>query len=68
MSKKYRLITYTCQECGLKVKILVKENGSLIFSILDKLLSSEQVLSNLGYYVCIECKARANLRFEYIYS
>jgi len=68
MSKKYRLITYACQECGLKVKILIKENGNLIFSILDKLHSSEEVLTKLGYYWCIECKTRANLRFEFIYN
>ena len=68
MSKKYRLISYDCQECGLRVKILIKKDGSLIFSILDKLHSSEQVLTDLGYYICIECHTRSNLRFSIIFS
>lgn len=68
MAKKYRLLSYICRECGLKVKVLIRENGSLIFSILDKLHSSEQVLTENGYYVCIECKKVASLKFEYIFS
>ena len=68
MSKKYRLIGYECSECGLQIKILIKKDGSLIFSILDKLHSSEQVLTELGYYICIECRHRSSLRFQYIYS
>lgn len=68
MTKKYRLILYSCKECGLQVKILINKNGSLTFSILDKLHSSEQCLDDRGYYVCIECKEiDKNLKFEYIY-
>ena len=67
MSKKYRLIRYSCSECGLQVRVLINKDGSLTFSILDKLHSSKQVLNN-GFYVCIECKKISNLRFEFIYS
>ncbi len=66
--KEYKLISYTCLECGIKVKILFKKDGSVLFSILDKLHSSEQVLTDLGYYICIECHTRSNLRFSIIYS
>jgi len=66
--KQYRLITFCCKECGNIVKVLIKKDGGLIFSILDKLHSSNIVLSESGYFKCIISHNETNIRFEYIYN
>lgn len=68
MVKKYRLITFNCYQCGQEVKVLFRNNGNLQFSILDKLYSVHDVLSDLGYYVCISCNHKSKIKFNYIFS
>lgn len=65
--KEYRLITFICNQCGIKIKALIRSKEGIIFDINDKLYSPNDVLSELGYYVCIICKSKQDIRFEYIY-
>ena len=72
------IITFQCQECGVIVKALVqfkmnpisnKWNSNISFSIMDKLYSKEQCLTDLGYFLCIDCHKRStHIKFDKVYS
>lgn len=66
--KKYRLLTFPCFQCGVRVKVLFRNNGSLQFSILVKLYDESDVLTGLGYYVCTECNHKSKIKFNYIFN
>ena len=64
----YHLITFRCKECGEKIKILIRDNHDLVFSILDKLHSEKQCLTEHGNFKCIICNNIDNTRkFEKVY-
>ncbi|QYW08105.1 hypothetical protein 15570_00008 [Lokiarchaeota virus WyrdV1] len=58
------LITFICQGCGTKVLAHIDREGVLRFSIRDKLIGSEVLLNDLGYYVCVDCHKKSVLRFR----
>ena len=58
------LITFICQKCGLTVHAHIDREGILRFNIRDKLIGSEVLLNDLGYYVCIDCSKKSTLRFK----
>ena len=61
------MITFQCYQCGQEVKVLFRNDGSLQFSILDKIYNQNDVLTNLGYYVCVDCNHKSKVRFHYIF-
>lgn len=65
--KEYRLITFCCNDCGNIVKVLINKD-KLTFEIIGKLFTEKDVLTESGYYRCIETKQESNVRFEYIYN
>jgi hypothetical protein len=65
--REYRLISFQCYHCGIQIKASIGK-GTIIFSINNKLYNVKDVLSDSGYYVCIDCHKRTNIRFEYVYE
>ena len=57
------MITYVCDECGCVVKALVKK-GNVRFSIRDKIIDWDELISVFGNYVCLDCGSESNLTFE----
>jgi len=57
------LITFECSECGLIYKMLIKKDGSLLFSCMDKLHSKEQLFINCTF-TCIHCKGTSKIRLK----
>ena len=65
----YRLITFQCRECGVVVRVLVKDNTNLTFSIIGKLHSERECTNKSGYFHCIECNTDdLTKRFEKVYN
>ncbi len=65
--REYRLITFCCRECGNIVRVLINKN-KLTFEIIGKNYSEKDVLTESGYFRCLETKNETNVRFEFIYS
>ena len=65
--KEFKLITFRCYHCSLQVKAFIKKD-KISFSINGNLYSEKDVLSKLGYYVCINCHKKSNIQFEYVYK
>ena len=65
--KSYRLITFICSECGNHVRVLINKD-KLTFEIIGKLYSDKDVLSDSGYFVCLETHERTNIKFEFVYN
>lgn len=66
--REIRLITFSCSYCGSLVKGYMNTNGSITFSVINKLHSSKDCLSESGYYICVECKSINNIKFEFVYK
>ncbi len=68
------LITFQCRECGIVVKVLIREsfprsNSRCTFYFVGKLHSEMECLTKNGYFQCIHCKTIDNTkRFEKVYS
>lgn len=58
------LITFVCVYCGSVIHAHIGKKNKIIFSINDKLFNSKDVLSELGYYVCVDCNELTDMRFR----
>ncbi len=62
------IINFACQECGIYVRVLIREK-SLTFSIEGKLQSSKECLTDNGYFKCVHCHTiTKTIRFEKVYT
>lgn len=67
----YTIITFQCKYCGIVVKVLIKDNKKLIFSILGNNYSEKEGLTQnpYGYFKCLGCGKLDNTkRFEKVYN
>ena len=55
------IITFKCYHCGIIYKVRIKD-GNFTFSCMDKLYSSNDVLTDKGYFVCVQCKKRTKIK------
>lgn len=65
----YHIITFRCKECMEIVKVLIRDNHALTFSIMDKLHSENQCLTTHRFFICVLCGTiDNNKRFEIVYN
>lgn len=65
----FSMITFQCRECGVVIKVLIRNNSKLTFSFVGKLHSESQCLTENGYFKCVMCKNIDNTkRFEKVWN
>lgn len=58
------LITFKCDQCGMLINAHIDRKGVLKFAIDGEIYDPKDVLTNKGYFVCIDLKAKTDIRFK----
>lgn len=64
----YAIITFQCIECGVVVRVLIRDNHGLSFDIDSGIHSENQCLTKTRYFKCPICKTVDTTRkFENVF-
>ena len=65
----YSKISFHCRMCGIRVKVLIRDNNQLRFRINKDNYNEKDSLTIEGYFLCCNCdKIDKTIKFEKVYN